>query len=94
MPSKKKPTEQELKDRLWEMVKGVDFSQESIDAIENHPDYNKWDTDMAGRPVATVKIPGFEATSVDLGKIRDEVEDSCLSEKCKKSLLDALSKAK
>ena len=94
MPSKKKPTEQELKDRLWEMVKQVDFSEHSVCEIENMPEYDKWDTDITNMKAIPVKVEGFEATTVDLRKIRDEVEGSCLTEKCKKSLLTALSKAK
>lgn len=94
MPSKRKPTEQELKDRLWAMVRHVDFVSESIDAVESHADYSKWDADMARRPVKIMKVSGFEASTTDLGKIIEEVEGSCLTAKCKMSLLKALKEAK
>lgn len=92
--ARRQPTEQELKDRLWEMVKCIDFNTESLSYAENHPDYVKWDTDMTRRPVKTVKVDGFEASTVDIVKILEEVADSCLTEKCKKTLTDALKKAK
>lgn len=93
--SSRKPTEQELKDRLWAMVKRIDFSQQSLSDIENNDeDYNAWDRDMATLPVKTVKVGGFEASTVDIGKMLEEVEDSCLTDKCKKTLTDALKKAK
>lgn len=94
MPSKRKPTEQELKDQLWAMVQTIDFENDNIDELNNHPDYAAWDRAMCSRTLKTVKINGFEASTVDIKKIHDEVSNSCLSDKCKKSLLKALKEAK
>lgn len=77
------------------MVKTVDFAErKTISAVESHRDYDKWDADMSKRTLRVVKVPGFDATVTDLNKILEEVEMSCLSEKCKKSLTEALKKAK
>lgn len=94
MPSKRKPTEQQLKDRLWAMVQTIDFADNSAAEVTSHYDYDKWDADMQKRTVKTVKVGGFEASLSDINKILEEVENSCLSDKCKKSLIKALKEAK
>lgn len=89
---KKKPTEQELKDRLWKMATEVDMM--SGDNVDNHEDWKKWEADfMKTVGDKTVKVGGFEATPVDIHKILGEVEGSCLTDKCKKSLTAALKAA-
>lgn len=96
MPTKRKPTEQELKDRLWAMVQTLDFSDGAtgMDDLQHHPDYEKWDIAMARRTPKSLKIAGFEASTADIGKILQEVEHSCLTDKCKKTLTKALKEAK
>lgn len=90
---KKKITEQELKDRLWRMVTETDI--ESGDDINTHEDFDSWTSAyLSSVGKSTVKIAGFEATLVDVRKIISEVEDSCLTDACKKSLTKALKSAK
>ena len=93
MPAKK-PTEQQLKDRLWAMAQTVDYHDDDIGGITSHPDYLTWDAAMRKRPIKMLKTTGFEASSLDIGKILEEVEHSCLTDKCKKSLIKALKGAK
>jgi hypothetical protein len=91
--AKKKPTEQELKDRYWKMVKETDLV--SGDAVEDHPDFKSWyDGYVSITPKIMVAVPTFKATLADVRKIRDEIDNSCLTIECKKSLLKALKAAK
>lgn len=92
--ARKKPTEQELKDRLWEMVTSIDWSTDGISELDYHDNWQKWETDMASLSVKTRKVDGFEASLGDLKKIEEEVESSCLTNKCKDTLLKSLKKAK
>ena len=93
MASKKKPTEQELKDRLWQMVLETDI--QDGENINDHIGYDSWEDDFVKVMETTrMKVSGFEGSAIDLQKIRAEVDRSCLTEACKKSLLDALSSAK
>jgi hypothetical protein len=91
MPAKKKLSEQELKDRLWNMAVEIDFMNQNLD---DHPDFDKWYDNMgATEERRMVEVPAFKATLVDIGKILEEVENSCLSDGCKASLTKALKSA-
>ncbi len=98
MPTKAKnrttlPSIQQLKDRLWAMACTIDYTNDGIVDVQDHPDYEKWDQDMQKRPVTYKKVPGFDASTTDIGKIIQEVDDSCLTSKCKETLTKALKSA-
>lgn len=88
----KKTTEQELKDKLWKMITEINI--EAGDDINCHEDYNRWEVAfLSVMQQKTLKVPSFECSALDIQKIRAEVDGSCLTKPCKKSLLNALSAA-
>lgn len=91
---KKVPAEQQLKDRLWVMVTSLDWSTDGLSDLDYHENWDAWENDMASFATKPLKVDGFEASLGDLKKIEEEVESSCLSDKCKDTLLKSLKKAK
>jgi hypothetical protein len=95
MPSKKKKlTDAELRDKLWEMAQTINWSLEDESSFRDHPDFVSWENAMTGRKAKKYEIPAFEVAAFDLKKIKEEVEDSCLSDETKKAILEATKKSK
>ena len=91
--AKKKPTDAELKEQLWQMAAQVDWENESISEIENLNEYDDWDVKMKERPQKKIKI-SFECLPSDLNKIIDEVDGTCLSDLLKESVAAAIGASK
>lgn len=81
---KRKYTEQELKDKLWEMVQTVDWEEDDIYDLTEHDDYENWVEAMASRDSKVVSI-GLTASTIDLSKIAKAMEDNGLSDRLVRS---------
>lgn len=87
---KEKMTEAQMKDKLWDIFKETDWDG---DDFWSHPEFdkllNQWLKDSPD-----VLVPAFKVKTAELGKIRANVEDSCLVDSTKKSILAALKATK
>lgn len=94
MPAKPKMTKAQLTEKVMRLATRYSFD----------PDYGASEFEDAMMPLdealthyypdKPVKVAGFTASISDLSKIESEIEGSCLTAECKKSLLAALKGAK
>lgn len=92
--AKSKPTDEQLKEQLWQFALKIDWANQYSSALDELDGWDEWEDAMEDRPQPVVKVPGFEAGLLDLEKMKEEVEDSCLSETTRKNILEALKDAK
>lgn len=89
---KRKYTEQELKDKLWEMAQSVDWEDEGIYDIEAHEDYDDWAEAMTNRTGKLLSMM-LTTSTVDVAKIIKALESQAVSDRVIRNFRHALKNA-